>query len=163
MITEICTIGGYGHTFQTFFSQLQRYGVDVLVDIRQRRGLRGSTYAFLNATALQGELQHRGIGYLHLRELAPTSTIRDAQKTADKISSINKHSRIGLSEVFESEYKREILGNSDSKRIIVELAPYRKICFFCVEGPAGACHRSLVSKWLSSELDVPIIDIGIDG
>lgn len=162
MITEICTIGGYGHTSQTFFSQLQRHGVNVLVDIRQRRGLRGCTYAFLNASALQAELQYRGIGYLHFKELAPTTAIRDAQKVADERAGTNKRDRTKLSEVFESKYNREVLENIDSEKIITELSPYQKICFFCVEGPASACHRSLVSKWLSSDLNVPVANIGID-
>lgn len=163
MITEICTIGGYGHTFLTFFDQLQKHGVNLLVDIRQRRGLRGRTYAFLNATALQNELQHRGIGYIHLKELAPTTAIRDAQKAADQRASTSKRDRTKLSEVFESLYKREVLENRNTNEILAELAPHRKICFFCVEGPASACHRSLVSKWLSSELDVSVTDIGVKG
>jgi uncharacterized protein (DUF488 family) len=163
VITEICTIGGYGHTFLTFFDQLQMHGVNVLVDIRQRRGLRGSSYAFLNATALQNELQCRGIGYIHLKELAPTTAIRDAQKAADQRASTSKRDRTKLSEVFESKYKREVLGNSDKREILAQLVPHQKVCFFCVEGPASACHRSLVSEWLSSELDIPVTDIGVKG
>lgn len=160
MISKVFTIGGYGHTATTFFSQLERHGVDLLVDIRQRRGMRGSTYAFLNATALQQELRLRGIEYRHIKELAPTTSIRNAQKTADQISASSKRDRTYLSESFKSAYKIEVLGGCDANRIALDIGEHSNICFFCVEGPPAACHRSLVSDWMASNICVPVIHIG---
>lgn len=42
MKTEIYTIGVYGSTEETFFSKLIAAQVDLFVDIRQRRGVRGN-------------------------------------------------------------------------------------------------------------------------
>ncbi len=46
---RIVTIGGYGFTEDAFINALKGAGVDAFVDIRQRRGMRGSKYAFLNS------------------------------------------------------------------------------------------------------------------
>ena len=78
MIETLYTMGGYGYSQDAFFDRLEANGVDVLVDIRQRRGMRGRQYSFLNSTALQTELLEREIAYLHLKELSPTTAVRDA-------------------------------------------------------------------------------------
>jgi uncharacterized protein (DUF488 family) len=160
VIRNLFTIGGYGHTIDSFFNQLQRHGVDLLVDIRQRRGMRGSAYAFLNATALQRELRIREIDYLHLKVLAPTTSIRNAQKAADKIAESSKRDRTYLSESFTSAYKTEVLGRCDASQIIKEIGTHSNVCFFCVEGPSTACHRSLVSNWIADNTGVRVVHIG---
>lgn len=40
----VATIGVYGFTEERFFGELTEAGVDLLCDVRRRRGLRGSTY-----------------------------------------------------------------------------------------------------------------------
>lgn len=50
---NVVTIGVYGYTPETFFAALQEAGVDLLCDIRQRRGVRGAEYAFANSQRLQ--------------------------------------------------------------------------------------------------------------
>jgi hypothetical protein len=42
---RLLTIGAYGFGPDEFFSALENAGADVFLDIRQRRGLRGSRYA----------------------------------------------------------------------------------------------------------------------
>ena len=156
MIQEIFTIGGYGNSPAAFFDKLQTHGVDVLVDIRQRRGLRGKTYSFLNSTALQAELASRGIGYLYLKDLAPTTAVREAQKGADSALGVAKRERTRLSDAFVSRYNGDILEGSDPQSLAVDISPYTKPCFFCVEGPHTACHRALVTTWLAKHLTVSV-------
>ncbi|MGY3264382.1 DUF488 domain-containing protein [Lysobacter sp. HA35] len=160
-MNELLTIGAYGHSPESFFERLKLHGVDLLVDIRQRRGMRGSTYSFLNATALQAELMRQGIGYLHLKELAPTSDIRDAQREADRIEGATKRSREGLSESFEARYIAEVMSKADPASILSRLGRHRKVCFFCVEREAIACHRSLVASWISEQTGASVVNITV--
>ena len=159
MIEIIHTIGGYGHSKEGFFKSLKDNGVDILVDIRQRRGMRGKSYSFLNSNALQTELSRQGIAYIHIKNLAPTDEVRNAQKEEDKKYAENKRSRTELSNIFKEEYQERILANSDVHEIIQEIQPYRRPCFFCVEGPAKACHRSLVTDWILKHKNYPINNI----
>lgn len=161
MIEVIHTIGGYGHSREEFFKRLKDNGVDVLIDIRQRRGMRGESYSFLNSNALQTELSKQGIAYIHIKNLAPTDEVRNAQKEEDKKSAENKRSRTELSKIFKEEYQKRILANSDVNEIIQEIQPYRHPCFFCVEGPAQACHRSLVTDWILRGKNYPINNITV--
>ena len=161
MIEAIFTIGGYRHSQESFFEQLRSNEIDVLVDIRQRRGMRGKTYAFLNSKALQEELKHQGISYLHLKELAPTKDVRDEQKIVDNTEGVQKKNRSELSNSFKENYQLKILSRIIPDEIIRLIQPYRRPCFFCVEGLAMACHRSLVSDWLKTYTIVPVTHIGI--
>ncbi len=73
------TIGVYGFDRDSFLTALTGAGVELLLDVRQRRGVRGSEYAWANAQRLQAALAEPGIGYSHLKELAPTTEMRQLQ------------------------------------------------------------------------------------
>ena len=145
---EICTTGGYGHTETSFFDSLAAAGVDVLVDVRQRRGMRGRQYAFLNSRALQDELQRRGIAYLHLKALAPPAVLRSVQKETDQKSGITKRERAHLSPEFASAYRTGVLESVDGDEVLQSMTQFQRPCLFCVERHPDACHRSLVAEWL---------------
>jgi uncharacterized protein (DUF488 family) len=148
MIETINTIGGYGFSKEAFFERLKESKIDILVDIRQRRGMRGKLYAFLNAKALASELERHGIAYIHIKELAPTDEVRDAQREDDLKSGVKKRTRAELSDAFRDAYREKILVGSSAEKILAKIQNYRHPCFFCVEGPVAACHRSLVTDWL---------------
>lgn len=160
MIDMIFTIGAYGHSAASFFEGLHANDVDVLVDIRQRRGMRGRPLAFLNATALQRELVTKGIAYMHLKELAPTAEVRTTQKAVDSSVGIPKAQRLELSTEFKIEYERQVLSSLSADEIVNSIHPHRRPCFFCVEGPPRACHRSLVSDWIQVHTGTPVSHIG---
>src|SRR6266404_4257221 len=86
MITNLTlvTIGLYGFTEAAFFGALINAKVDAFCDIRQRRGVRGSNYRFANSARLQEQLGRLGILYHHCKQLAPSSEIRQIQKTYDR-------------------------------------------------------------------------------
>src|SRR5437868_14235983 len=84
MKPKIVTIGVYGFDQDSFFQALVTAGVDTFCDIRFRRGMRGSTYAFVNSSRLQRRLGELGIRYVHIKDLAPNQAIREMQKQEDK-------------------------------------------------------------------------------
>jgi uncharacterized protein (DUF488 family) len=156
---QVLTIGAYGFEPEAFFGELQGAGADVFLDIRQRRGLRGSRYAFANASRLTAELQRRGIPYLHLRELAPDPEIRDLQRKADAVTGALKSQRTELSPDFAAAYTAAKLEPFDWRQLAAELDSFQAPALFCVERRPEACHRSLVAPRLAKALDAKVVDL----
>ncbi len=126
--------------------------IDTFCDIRQRRGVRGSKYAFVNSQRLQQKLSELEIKYGHVLELAPTSEIRELQKEADLQKGEQKRDRKELGQVFRLAYKSKILKNFDFDTFIenLENVGANNVVLFCVEEAAEACHRSIVTDKLQS-------------
>lgn len=157
-IPEFYTIGVYGKTEAEFFQALTENAIDSFMDIRQRRAVRGSKYAFVNSTRLQEKLKSLCINYLHVRELAPTKQIRWIQKEADKDSGVKKVDRNLLSSKFIETYKHLILDQFDVAHFIkgLEDKKVNRVVLFCVEKEAHACHRSIVAEKIASLFSVEI-------
>lgn len=147
---EFFTIGVYNSTDQEFFNKLFENRIDTFCDIRQRRGVRGSKYAFVNSNRLQARLSEMDIKYGHVIDLAPSSEIRELQKEADAQNGISKRERSELGKIFAIAYKDRILSKFDFDNFIEELdkVAASRIVLFCVEEKPEACHRSLVSDKL---------------
>jgi uncharacterized protein (DUF488 family) len=154
------TIGVYNSSEQDFFQKIIDNKIDTFCDIRQRRGVRGSEYAFVNSNRLQAKLSSLEIKYSHILELAPTSEIRELQKNADLQIGEHKRDRNKLSHVFTLIYKEKVLKRFDFNGFIEKLEQIGscKIVLFCVEEKHEACHRSLVSDRLK-ELGYKIIHL----
>src|SRR4249919_3888162 len=105
----IVTIGVYGRSEADFFDALHNAHVDLFCDIRARRGVRGSEYAFVNSQRLQARLAEMAIAYRHIKELAPSDEVRQAQYRADKATKTAKRQRSGLDHVFIQAYEQSIL------------------------------------------------------
>lgn len=147
---EFFTIGVYNSTEQEYFNKLTENSIDTFCDIRQRRGVRGAKYAFVNSTRLQAKLNELDINYGHIIELAPTSEIRDLQKEADEQKNELKRDRNKLGQVFTIAYKDRILQNFDFESFIDKLEDVgaKRVVLFCVEEKPEACHRSIVTEKL---------------
>jgi uncharacterized protein (DUF488 family) len=158
---NIFTIGVYNSTEEHFFNKLTKNHIDVFCDIRQRRGVRGSMYRYVNNIYLQTKLKELGINYMYLKDLAPTSEIRQKQKDADKFNNETKMQRTTLGEVFAKEYNSKILSHFAMNKFIAKLekANAKNVVFFCVEEHASACHRSLVAKEINKLYGNKIIDL----
>jgi len=157
MTIQLKTIGVYGFTKESFFDALQLAEIDTFIDIRQRRGVRGSTYAFANSQRLQARLAELNIHYIHLKELAPTLAIRQMQDKADKASKTPKRKRTTLGQVFIDAYHSQILDHFDPQILLDQLPPNAQtITLFCVERQPAACHRSLVAQKLHEILGWPV-------
>lgn len=154
---KIVTIGVYGFSEEKFFNTLQEAGVDTFCDIRQRRGVRGATYAFANSQRLQKRLAELGIRYLHRLDLAPTKAIRLRQHEADKAEKVARRQRTTLSQAFIDAYQADILEGFDPQSLLDDLEEdAQMVALFCVEGEPAACHRSLVAEKLQRELGVEV-------
>ncbi|MFN2196421.1 MAG: DUF488 family protein [Anaerolineales bacterium] len=157
-MVKILTIGAYGFTEEAFFRAIQAAGVQVFIDIRWRRGVRGTEYAFVNYRRLKNRLDSLGISYFHLRNLAPTPEIRQRQKDADKAERVLKRKRTVLTPDFVRVYQEKILSEFDPKKFLDELPDGTEvIAFFCVEREPAACHRSLVVERLRN-LDQVVVN-----
>lgn len=158
---KIYTIGVYNSTEDSYFKKLRDNDIDLFFDIRQRRGVRGSQYRYVNSNYLQTKLHELGIGYKHIKELAPTNEIRQKQKDADKANGETKKQRTSLGSVFKSEYIKQILEPYNINELANELlqSGAENIVFFCVEEHASACHRSIVASKLAKILNTNVINL----
>ena len=158
---KIYTIGVYNSSESSFFGKLKDNGIDLFCDIRQRRGVRGSQYKYVNSNYLQSRLSDMGIQYLYLKDLAPTNEIRQKQKDADKLNGETKKQRTMLGEVFVREYRSQILDKYDVESLVkqLEATGRQKIAFFCVEECAEACHRSLVANRIGNLIKSNVINL----
>ncbi|OUM90666.1 MAG: hypothetical protein BAA01_02125 [Bacillus thermozeamaize] len=156
---NIYTIGVYGYSENDFFNKLMDHKIDVFIDIRRRRGMRGRKYAFVNSKYLQMRLEEIGIRYLYQKELSPTQEIRAYQKEEDKKAGVTKHTRNKLSQTFVDKYNEECLDKFDLNSFIYQFEQDSNILFFCVEKFPEACHRYLVTQRLADYPGVRIYHI----
>ena len=160
MKIKIVTIGVYGFDEDNFFDALCKARVDTFCDIRSRRGVRGSTYAFANSLRLQTHLAELGIRYLYRKDLAPTQAVRDRQAAADKATKTAKRKRTALGEEFITAYNTECLTSFDPHSLLADLEEDAQVvALFCVEKNPEACHRSLVADKLRQELKLEVENI----
>jgi uncharacterized protein (DUF488 family) len=155
----IATVGVYGYTGDAFIKALKRADVRLLVDVRQRRGVRGSEYAWANSQRLQAALAEAGIEYRHVKELAPTTELRHLQYAADAREGVGKRSRVTLAPEYVSRYTGEILNLVDTDRLVEEIPDDAVTALLCVERDAEACHRSLIAARLADEHDVRVVNL----
>lgn len=152
----VMTIGVYGSTAASFLAALRRAKVGMLLDVRQRRGVRGSEYAWANSQRLQASLAAVGIDYRHHKELAPTTELRQLQYREDARRGVGKRTRAELAAVYRERYTREILDRVDLAPIVAELPEGAASALFCVERDAEACHRSLIAERMAAEHGVSV-------
>jgi uncharacterized protein (DUF488 family) len=155
---DLATIGVYGADLERFLATLREAGVNLILDLRQRRGVRGAEYAWANARRLEAELAEAGIGYQHLPELAPTTAMREAQYEADAARHEGKRSRTVISSTYARLYTEQILDPADLEPI-VRFIGRSSAALFCVERDPAACHRSLVAARLAREFDFRVVNL----
>jgi len=144
------TIGVYGSIEDDFFQKLINNNIHLFCDIRQRRGVRGSKYFFVNSVRLQDRLIELNIKYKHLKDLGPSKEIRGLQIEKDKQNTVSKKSRNKLGKAFIKAYKELFLNPFDLNTFMdfLKKEGHKNIVFFCVEEKHLACHRSIVSDKL---------------
>ena len=157
-MAAIATIGIYDFDRETFLATLAEAGVDLVLDVRQRRGVRGSEYAWANARRLQDSLKEAGVGYSHLKELAPTTELRQAQYRADERRGEGKRSRTLLAPEYVDGYTEEILDRVDLAPIVKWIGG-SKAALLCVERDPEACHRSLIAARLVRDWGFRVEDL----
>ncbi len=148
---RVATIGVYGFSGATFLATLRDAGVTRVIDVRQRRGVRGAEYAWANSKRLQAALAEARIEYGHHRELAPTTELRRLQYREDDRAGVGKRSRTALASGYVEGYTREILDPADLEAFASELPARGLAALLCVERDPEACHRSLIAERLEAE------------
>jgi uncharacterized protein (DUF488 family) len=150
VVPRVVTVGVYGWTSEAFLEALRRSRVRRLLDVRQRRGVRGSEYAWANAKRLEAALVDAGIEYERRGELAPTTELRQLQYREDDRVGVGKRSRTELADEYVRRYTSEILDRADLSTI-----PDRS-ALLCVERDPEACHRSLIAERLAAKHGVSV-------
>ena len=161
-MSQLATIGVYGFTLEEFLRTLRDADVRLVLDVRQRRGVRGPQYAWANSKRLQASLADAGIGYQHHPELAPTTELRQLQYLEDDRLGVGKRSREQLAPEYVERYTREILDRADLDALVAELPEEGAGALLCVERDPEACHRSLVADRLAAECGVKLTHLRPD-
>jgi uncharacterized protein (DUF488 family) len=150
------TIGVYGFDGDSFLQRLREADVRLLLDVRQRRGVRGPEYAWANSLRLQSALAQAGIAYEHHPELAPTTELRQLQYAEDARQGVGKRSRRELATEYTRRYTTEVLDNADLTSIVSALPSGGTAALLCVERDPEACHRSLIAQRMIEQHAVTI-------
>jgi uncharacterized protein (DUF488 family) len=150
------TIGVYGFDAESFLRRMRDADVRVLLDVRQRRGVRGPEYAWANSVRLQAALAEAGIAYEHHLELAPTTELRQLQYAEDDRQGVGKRTRRELAPEYIHRYTQEILDPADLTPLVSTLPTTGTAALLCVESDPEACHRSLIAQRLAEEYRVMI-------
>jgi uncharacterized protein (DUF488 family) len=158
-VPRIATIGVYDFDVESFLQALADAGVTRVLDIRQRRGVRGPQYAWANSRRLQARLTEAGLGYEHHPELAPTTELRRLQYREDDRQGVGKRSRLRLSEGYASGYTEQILDRAPLEDLVEGLPAEGIAALMCVEATATACHRSLVAARLAERFGFEVIHL----
>lgn len=154
-MAEFATIGVYGFDGPGFIRALRDAEVGLVLDVRQRRGVRGREYAWANAKRLEAALAEAGIGYSHLPELAPTTAMRQLQYEEDARKGEGKRSRTELAPAYAQHYTEEVLDRVDLDPVVRFVGDDRA-ALLCVERDPEACHRSLIAARLEREHGIEV-------
>jgi len=146
----MATIGVYGFDSESFLHRLRHADVRLLLDVRQRRGVRGPEYPWANSLRLQAALAHARIAYEHHPDLAPTTELRRLQYAEDDRQGVGKRSRRELAAEYTRRYTAEILDRADLTSILSTLSS-GTAALLCVERDPEACHRSLIAQRLTEQ------------
>ena len=130
----------------------------LLLDLRQRRGVRGPDYTWANSLRLQRALAAADIGYRRVKELAPTTELRQLQYREDDSRFVGKRNRVALASGYE-RYTREILDPFNLGALLADLPGDSVTALLCVERDPEACHRSLVAERLRAVHGLPVTDL----
>ena len=159
LVQRVATIGVYGFTAGGFLECLRQAGVGRLLDVRQRRGVRGSDYAWANSVRLQAALAAADIEYRHHKELAPTTELRQLQYREDDRLGVGKRSRVQLANEYRARYVAEVLARADLDALVAGLCTEMSVALMCVERDPEACHRSLIAERLAADYGVEVIHL----
>jgi uncharacterized protein (DUF488 family) len=152
----LATIGVYGWTLEEFVAALHAADVQVVFDVRQRRGVRGREYAWANSLRLQAALSEAEVAYRHRPDLAPTTELRRLQYEEDARVGVGKRNRVELAQEYRERYLREILDRVDLNELVTAEGA---AALMCVERDPEACHRLLIAERLAAEHNVSIVHL----
>jgi uncharacterized protein (DUF488 family) len=155
----VATIGVYEFEATAFVGALHDAQVTKLLDVRQRRGVRGPRYSWANSQRLQAMLADSGIAYEHHIELAPTTELRQLQYREDDRQRVGKRNRVQLAPEYVRRYTEQVLDRVALESIVERFPDDGVTALMCVEALARACHRSLVAQRLAERFGFEVIHL----
>jgi uncharacterized protein (DUF488 family) len=156
---RLFTIGAHGFDAEGFFEALNGAGIDLFLDLRRRRGMRGRLYAFANSLRLQAALEVQGIAYRHVIALAPEPATRELQRRADASEGTATRQRTALGGAFVEDYTLRTLDRFAWESLEFDVQSHHRRALFCVERLPEACHRGLVAARLSQRTGIEVEDL----
>lgn len=138
---EMYTIGHSTHTEAVFLSFLNKYEIQLLVDVRS---FPGSRYVpQFNKENMEIWLPQNNIKYLHLPELGgrrhKDKDIAGSLVDGWKNAAFRNYAAYSLTPGYEAGIDR-----------LISLAKENKVCYMCSEAVPWRCHRLLISNTLVS-------------
>ena len=147
MISNIYTIGHSNIELPMFFNLLNKYNIELLVDVRSNPY--SKFVPDYNKHSIKVSCEERGIKYLFLGNLLggkpDDDSVMDKEKNVD---------------YFLLEKKDYYLSGIDS---LVKLLKEYQVCIMCSEGEPDKCHRSLLISPTLEKMGIKVFHILPDG
>ena len=135
---------GYEHaTPDAVLGELERAGVELLVDVR---AVAASRRPGFSKRALAAGLDERGIGYLHLRGLGTPAAGRNAARSGkpeEMFRIYEAHLATEKAQAELAELKKIVRGG-------------RPVCVLCYERHPEGCHRSRIAELICEDLGAQV-------
>jgi uncharacterized protein (DUF488 family) len=138
---RLFTIGYEQVTASAVLGELQRAGVELLVDVR---AVAASRRPGFSKRQLAAGVDERGIGYLHLRGLGTPAEGRQAARAgryADMAAVYAEHLRTPQAVAELAELKEIVRAG-------------RPVCLICYERHPDHCHRKIVADLVCEDLGI---------
>jgi uncharacterized protein (DUF488 family) len=137
--TRVYTVGHSTHAIEDFLELLRMHSVELLVDVRRFPGSRRLPH--FNSEPLKGELDARGIAYIHAEGLGGRRKLEgDSTRGAWKSASFQAYAE----HMKTSEF-------AESLNTLIGEASKRTTAVMCAEGLWWKCHRRLIADALSAK------------
>jgi uncharacterized protein (DUF488 family) len=145
---ELLTVGYEGLTISCFLEKLNIYGVETLVDVREKPISRKAGFS---KSALCLALNEIGIEYIHLKGLGCPTPIRHGLRNS------------GNWEQYKVRYLAYLSSQDESMSMLNVLAGQSRCTLLCFEANPNECHRSLVANRLITHWNSKLRIIHISG
>jgi uncharacterized protein (DUF488 family) len=130
MANTLYTIGYEETSAESFLKKLETAGVKMILDVRE---LPQSRVPGFSKNILAEKLRHRGIDYLHIRELGSPRELRhELRETKDFMA-------------FTRGYLLYMKKQMDHVRTVKDLVYEKTCCLLCFEKNHDECHRKFVA------------------
>jgi uncharacterized protein (DUF488 family) len=140
---KLFTIGYEKTPAKAVFDELQHAGVKLLVDVR---AISSSRRPGFSKTQLAAELDARGIGYVHLRELGTPKDGREAAHRGD----MKAMSKIYHTHLKTPQARAEL---DELQALVVKAGP---VCILCYERDHSVCHRKFIAEIIEDREGVKV-------
>ena len=142
---KLMTIGYEAASQAAVIAELQRAGVEVLIDVR---AVPSSRRAGFSKRLLAASLAEAGVDYVHLRALGTPKPGRQAARAgrhAEMVAIYEAH-------LADPQAQFELAEALD-------IARQRRAALLCYEADAAHCHRRIVADRLSAEYAFEVEDL----